>query len=75
MSRTVLSIFKSAFSPLSDSDCKAYSQYVSPSRNAYDATANSVEAIVGEGDPSLSEGNCLSLKQQRMMRRAVYVHA
>ena len=75
MSKSFISLLKNAFSPLSEGDYRAYRQYVNPDRNSYDVSFASVESIVGEGDPSLSEGSCLGLKQQRMMRNAVYVHA
>lgn len=74
MAKSFIDIIRSAFTPLSESDCRAYSQYVNPRKNVYDVGASSVESIVGEGDPSLSEGFCLSVKQQRIMRRSVHVH-
>ena len=66
MTRSFASICRSAFTALSDEDYAAYHRSLKPRQ--YHGVV-SVESVVGEGNPSLADGNVITVKQQRMLRR------
>jgi len=66
MAKSLISICRSAFTALSAEDYEAYYRSLEPRQYHGEV---SVESVVGEGNPSLAQGNVITVKQQRMLRR------